>query len=246
MNASPPVPAPFLTARWESLVLLNFECAEDALSPYLPAGTQLDPWQGKHLISLVGFRFVDTRVRRRAVPLHRDFEEVNLRFYVRRSVDSEVRRGVVFIRELVPRRVIATVARWLYEEPYIALPMSHTVDLDATAGGSARYRWWYRRQSFELSASTSGSAEEVETGSEAEFITEHYWGYTRRRDGTTSEYQVDHDPWRIWKADRAHVSGPLQSIYGPSFGSALARPPVSAYVAVGGPVTVYSGRRIGS
>ena len=122
---------PFLTARWESLLLLNYECPASLLEPLVPKGTTLDPWPGTPLISLVGFMFRDTRVRGIALPGHRTFEEVNLRFYVRRETpDGEVRRAVVFIRELVPRRIIATVARVLYNEPYLAVPMSHRLDLD--------------------------------------------------------------------------------------------------------------------
>ena len=74
---------PFLTARWESLVLLNFECPKEILVPLVPTGTEIDPWGDTHLISLVGFRFVDTRVRGFRIPYHRSFEEVNLRFYER-------------------------------------------------------------------------------------------------------------------------------------------------------------------
>ncbi len=123
------MPRSFLTARWQSLVLLNYRCPAELLRPLVPAGTELDDWHGVPLVSLVGFRFLDTRVRGLGIPGHRSFEEVNLRFYVRREASDGVRRGVVFIRELVPRSLVAAAARFLYNEPYQALPMVHDVDL---------------------------------------------------------------------------------------------------------------------
>src|SRR5512145_1200416 len=112
--------ARFLTARWSHLLMLNYDVDPAALKPFVPEGTVLDPWEGRSFASVVGFLFLDTRVLGVAVPFHRDFEEVNLRFYVRRDVAGERRRGVVFVREFVPRRATAFVARQAYEESYTA------------------------------------------------------------------------------------------------------------------------------
>ena len=126
---------PFLTARWTDLVILNYEVPPAVVLPLVPRGTELDIWQGQALVSLVGFLFTDTRVRGLAIPGHRHFEEVNLRFYVRRRVASAPdRRAVVFVRELVPRYAIAAIARFLYNEPYLSIPMRHH-------GGLARGSW---------------------------------------------------------------------------------------------------------
>ena len=238
---------PFLTARWESLVLLNFDCPRRVLEPLVPRGTELDAWGGSHVITLVGFRFVDTKIRGIGIPCHRTFEEVNLRFYVRcRSSDGSLRRAVVFIKELVPRRAIAAVARLVYNEPYTAVPMDHQVSLDGQSGGSATYRWVHRGLEYRLRASVSGAATELVPGSEAEFITEHYWGYTRRRDGSTLEYRVDHPSWLVWKASESSYESPTTpSLYGPTFSEVLAAEPKSAFVALGSEVTVYSGVKLG-
>lgn len=205
----------------------------------------LDLWQGEALVSLVGFLFSDTRLLGLRIPLHVDFEEVNLRFYVRRVTPSgEVRRAVVFVRELVPRAAIAVVARWVYNEPYLAVPMEHHSSLDERHGGAASYSWRYRDARFALAADAAGPARPPASGSEAEFITEHYWGYTRQRNGTTLEYQVEHPVWLIWEATKATVTGPLSSLYGAEFGDVLSRPHRSAFVAVGSPVSVHRGRRL--
>lgn len=239
------MPTPFLTARWESLLLINYRCPADLLEPLVPKGTELDPWDGHALVSLVGFRFVDTRVKGCVIPWHRTFEEVNLRFYVRREVDGEVRRGVVFVRELVPRRAIATVAKVLYNEPYLAVPMSHDVSLDEERGGSVRYAWRHRGSTYALEATPTGPAQDLTEGSEAEFITEHYWGYNRQRDGSSMEYKVEHPPWKVWAPPNAIYTRPDgPGIYGPAFSDILEQPHVSAFVAVGSEVSVFPGTRI--
>jgi uncharacterized protein len=236
---------PFLKAHWEKLVLLNYSCPQELLEPLVPAGTVLDQWNGHTLISLVGFLFRDTKLLGVAVPFHRTFEEVNLRFYVRRTrPDGATVRAVVFIRELVPRLAIATVARAVYNEPYLAVPMRHGLALDADAGGTAEYTWRHNGAPFAIRAAARGAARAFESGSEAEFITEHYWGYTRQRDGGTLEYQVEHPPWRVWQDVEADFTGPAADLYGADFGALLATRPRSAFVAVGSPVVVRKGRRI--
>ncbi|WP_412061817.1 YqjF family protein [Rubrivirga sp. IMCC45206] len=235
---------PFLTARWESLLLLNYACPADLLAPLVPAGTELDLWQGEALVSVVGFLFRDTRLLGVPVPFHRHFEEVNLRFYVRREVGAETRRAVSFVREIVPRRAIATVARVVYNEPYVAAPMRHTVTLDAETGGTVGYRWRHRGERFALSASAAGPAAFAEPGTEARFITEHYWGYTRQRDGGTLEYRVEHPSWRLWDAHDAVFTGDASALYGPALAAVVAGPPRSAFLAVGSEVSVSPGRRV--
>ncbi|MDE0204502.1 MAG: DUF2071 domain-containing protein, partial [Candidatus Tectomicrobia bacterium] len=97
----------FLSANWRHLVMVNYEVDPNLLRSWLPAGVELDTWQGRTLASVVGFEFLATRVLGVQVPGHQDFHEVNLRFYVRRRVGGGWRRGVVFVKELVPRRAIA-------------------------------------------------------------------------------------------------------------------------------------------
>jgi uncharacterized protein YqjF (DUF2071 family) len=236
---------PFLTARWTDLVILNFEVPPAVVLPLVPRGTELDTWHGQALVSLVGFLFSDTRVRGLAIPWHRHFEEVNLRFYVHRQVASAPdRRAVVFVRELVPRFAIAAVARVLYNEPYSSIPMRHHGGLDPDRGGDIEYAWRYGTGNFSLSATVEGPAAALAGESEAEFITEHYWGYTRQRDGGTIEYEVEHPRWRVWTTPRATFRGPAALLYGPVFGEVLSGAPRSAFVAAGSEIAVHSGQRI--
>ena len=239
------MPSPFLTARWESLVFLNYRCPPELVEPLVPRGTVLDRWNGLILVSLVGFLFRDTRVRGLPVPLHRTFEEVNLRFYVRRTAaNGEILRAVVFIRELVPRWCVAAVARRVYHEPYLAVPMAHRISLTTAAGGSAEYSWRYGGERFVLGADVGRAPEVPAPDSEAAFITEHYWGYTRQPDGGTLEYQVEHPQWPVWQARHATFTGPARLLYGEAFGAILAGPLHSALVAPGSDVVVRAGARL--
>jgi uncharacterized protein YqjF (DUF2071 family) len=224
--------------------MLNFAVAPSLLEPLVPAGTTLDTWRGSTFVSLVGFLFADTRVLGISIPGHRTFEEVNLRFYVRRDTTAETRRGVTFIRELVPRRAIAWTARLAYNEPYRALPMRHRFGPLRLDGVPERVEYAWRGDRWtSLSCSVISAPRQAAPGSEEEFITEHYWGYTRQRDGGTVEYRVEHPRWRVWTVD-ASIDGDLEAIYGREFAAILGSPPASAFLADGSAVTVFAPARL--
>ena len=231
---------PFLTAQWRCLAIVNFEIDPAVLRPLVPVGTELDCWQGRAFVSVVGFLFVDTRVWGCPVPYHRDFEEVNLRFYVRRRAAEGWRRAVVFVKEIVPRAAIAMTARWLYGENYVALPMRHKVE-DGPGTRTVSYSWWLQQHEHRLEMSVSGASRDVVVGSEEEFITEHYWGYVRRKRGTTTEYRVAHPRWRVRSATSAQFTGNVAALYGNEFVEPLTAPPTSAFLAEGSEVAVFKG-----
>jgi uncharacterized protein YqjF (DUF2071 family) len=227
---------PFLAANWRYLAMLNFAADPKILEPLIPNDTELDFHDGQTFLSVVGFLFLDTRVVGFPIPLHRDFEEVNLRFYVRRKSADGWRRGVVFVRELVPRQAIAIVARTLYGEPYSALPMRHS--LEHQEGRVLVEYQWRRGKRWETLAMTAvGEPQGAAQGSHEEFITEHYWGYTARRFGT-SEYRVEHPRWRLWTAQTTKFEADVATLYGPQFVAALSVPPVSAFIAEGSHIEV--------
>jgi uncharacterized protein len=230
-------PKPFLEAEWRYLALLNFAIEPAILAPLVPDGTELDFLEGQTFVSVVGFLFLNTRVLGLAIPFHRDFEEVNLRFYVRRKSADTWRRGVVFVRELVPRLAIARVARVFYGEPYLAVPMRHAI-ADNDTGVVVEYRWRRGRKWEELKmTAAAGSPSEFPAGSHEEFILEHYWGYTAGK--RTSEYRVDHPRWRIWPALTASFKADVATLYGEQFVEPLGAAPVSQLIAEGSHVRVF-------
>jgi uncharacterized protein len=233
----------FLTAEWRNLVMLNYEVNPGLLLKLLPTGTELDRWNNKTFVSLVGFRFLKTKVRGIPVPFHSNFDEVNLRFYVRRLDGNQVKRGVVFIREIVPRWLIAAVARIAYNERYVALPMFHDVRSNPSAL-AVEYGWRSGSSWNTIRAAANGTPLLPATGSLEQFITEHYWGYAAQRDGGCIEYQVQHPRWKVWATAEAVFEGEMEELYGRELNSVLGAAPQSAFLAEGSAVSVHRGRRL--
>jgi len=236
----------FLTARWLRLAMLNYEIAPETLAPFVPRGTVLDAWNGRTLLSVVGFEFLDTRVLGLPIPFHRDFEEVNLRFYVRRQTPDGSRRGVVFIKEIVPRRAIAFIARRVYNENYVALPMRHSNLVSHPDKPAVSYEWKTGSGWNRLAVEVAGEPYLAPESSEETFVTEHYFGYVSQRDRSTVEYQVEHPRWRVWRARHATLECDAQELYGERFTGVLAGRPSSAFLAEGSEVVVRRGVRLGA
>ncbi len=237
----------FLSAEWRFLAMINYEIDPAILRPYVPTGTELDYWQGKTFVSEVGFLFLNTRLLGAPIPFHRNFEEINLRFYVRRKAEDGWRRGVVFVKEIVPRWAIATVARIVYNENYVARRMWHGTDLKGisfTKSGLVEYGWMESSGRNFLRVKTVGQPYSLEAGSEEEFIAEHYWGYAAQRDGGTVEYKVEHPPWRVWQVSDAEFECDIEKVYGEQFAEFLYAKPSSAFVADGSTVIVRKGVRL--
>jgi uncharacterized protein YqjF (DUF2071 family) len=238
----------FLTAEWRNLVMLNYAIDPDLLSRLVPAGTVLDSFAGKTYISLIGFRFLRTRLLSfLPVPFHTDFSEVNLRFYVRRHMGGEGRkdenrRGVVFIAEIVPRRAIAAVARSLYGENYRFAPIKHQIT-EKPESASIEFEWRSGRERCRISAQTQSAPSLPVAGSVEEFITEHYWGYSSQSNSRTLEYRVEHPRWQVLHAD-GRFEGDPGDLYGSELNAILRRNPDSAFVAQGSPVVVFRGECI--
>ena len=236
---------PFLTTTWSHLAMLNYEIDPAVMRPLLPQGTELDDFDGRHFVSMVGFLYSGTRVLGLAIPRHQSFAEVNLRYYVRRRTSEGWRRGVAFIKEIVPRRAVAIVARVLYDENFVACPMRYSITNGAdTLPTHVEYAWYCGSGWHQLRLETADAPRIPTAGSEEEFITEHYWGYTARRDGSTSEYRVEHPQWRVAPATTSEFTCNVAGMYGPEFVDALSSRPSSAFLAEGSPVVVYRGRQV--
>jgi uncharacterized protein YqjF (DUF2071 family) len=263
------MPRPVLTARWTELLMLNFSVPVEAIATLAPPGTEPDFHDGQAYISIVGFRFHAVRLFGLAVPGHTSFPEINLRYYVRRHVGNEVRRGVIFVREIVPRRAVAMIANRFYHENYITRPMRTTLQMlgpTLAPGDTLEYAWRSYPRDFRLrlrnqrwnrlTARVASPLTIPATGSLEEFIVEHYWGYAKARDGTTREYQVAHVPWQVapaddvtWDCDLLDYSSPRirGGVRGgaiPSLAEYLKQPPTSALIAAGSPIQVFRGNRI--
>ena len=166
----------FISAEWRKLIMANYEIDPVILKKYLPASTELDTWQEKHYVSLVGFMFFNTKVLGIKIPFHINFPEVNLRFYVKHKTTAGWKRGVVFINEFVPRAAITFVANNFFREHYVTCRMKHSWNVNEQL--KVGYYWEKNKAPHKLEVAASGIPMEIKPGSQEEFITEHYWGYS--------------------------------------------------------------------
>lgn len=233
----------FLTAQWRKLIMANYAVPAPLLEKYIPYGTEIDRWQGTCYLSLVGFMFLDTRLMGFPIPFHRNFEEVNLRIYVRYHTAGTWRRGVVFIKEIVPRPALSIVANTVYREKYETMRMRHQWRLE---DGNLNVEYgWKKRGWNTLSVAAENKPSAIAEGSEEEFITEHYWGYTSIDDKTTSQYQVEHPRWQVYPVKDYTIDVNFGNVYGEPFALLNALKPQSVFLAEGSEIIVRKGKRIG-
>ena len=226
----------FVTAEWRKLIMANYEIEPAHLKKYVPYRTELDIWENKCYVSLVGFMFLNTRLKGFKVPLHTNFPEVNLRFYVRYRSSDKWKRGVVFINEFVPKPAISFVANTFYNEKYVTYRMKHSWQLKEKL--DIGYYWEKNKSWNKLEATASVTPCDLVTGSKEEFITEHYWGYSSINDERTGEYEVQHPRWQIYPVEKFNIECDFKALYGDDFAALDQTTPASVFLAEGSPVTI--------
>jgi uncharacterized protein YqjF (DUF2071 family) len=219
--------------------MLNFAVDPAVLASHVPVGTELNTWNGSTFVSVVGFRFLKTKLLGIPIPFHRNFDEVNLRFYVRRREGNEWRHGVVFVKEIVPKWAVSFVANQIYSENYVTHPMRSEIQIP----GQVRYSWQHQGEWDAVEGMAEGEPYLPAAGSQEQFITEHYWGYTRQRNGT-SEYHVSHPTWTVRKCAEPKLRCRIAMLYGSEFVPYLAKEPASAFVIDGSAITVHRGKML--
>jgi hypothetical protein len=234
---------PFLSAEWRNLLMANYEIDQGILKPYLPCHTELDTFNSIHYVSLVGFLFRNTKVRGIGFPLHRTFEEVNLRFYVRYKENKKWKRGVVFMKEIVPRRMITFVANSLFREKYATHAMTHLWN-ERDDDLQIEYQWKVENEWNYIKAIAQKEPFCIRENSEEEFITEHYWGYTYVNQNCTGVYEVQHPKWRVHQVKSYDIKCSGGKLYGKDFEEILNQKPLSVFLAEGSPIKVMSGSKI--
>jgi uncharacterized protein len=233
---------PFLSAEWRYLIMANYAIDPALLQPFLPVGTELDVFNHTNYVSLVGFLFDKTCLKGISIPFHTRFEEVNLRFYVRRKENGVWKRGVVFIKEIVPKMAISLVANQLYGEHYQTMPMKYQWIIDDKSL-KINYSWKFRGQWQSIGVNAQNIKQPIEIGSESEFITEHYWGYTQLSKTITSEYEVRHPTWNVFPIENFEINCSFEQLYGVAFKSLDFMQPTSVLLADGSEIQVMNGRK---
>lgn len=232
---------PFLSARWKNLFMANYEVDPARLAPLVPEGTELDLFKGSALVSLVAFQFLNTRVKGFRIPWHINFPEINLRFYLKRNANGEERRGVAFISEIVPRRMISIVANTLFNEHYKTRKMAQRVRVSDDRL-KAEYSFVEKGRTQKISAVAGINPQPLKAGSLEDFITEHYYGYTKGR--RTMEYKVEHPSWRTFQIQDYTIDVDFAAAYGNEWAGLTGMKPHSVLLAEGSDVKVYSGEKL--
>jgi len=233
----------FLKAEWRKLAIANYEIDESILVKFIPFGTELDLWNNKCYVSVVGFMFINTKLLGIKIPFHTNFEEVNLRFYVKRFEDNKWKRGVVFIKEIVPKPALTIVANAVYNENYETLKMNHTWE-ELDKNRTVIYKWQKNGQWNSIKINAKLASQEIEPESITEFITEHYWGYAKVNANQTNEYEVTHPKWRAYPIINSEINIDFRSNYGKDFGFLSNQKPDSVMLAEGSKITVEHKRKI--
>ncbi|MCC5815353.1 MAG: DUF2071 domain-containing protein [Leptospira sp.] len=244
MNDSSPRPV-FLTAEWRKLIVANYEIDSTLLEKYLPRGIELDPYNDKNWVSLVGFLFLNTKVMGFRLPFHENFEEFNLRFYVRYKSLEGWRRGVVFIKEIVPKLAVSLTANIVYKEPYVCMPMKHEISVNPENSSiKVCYEFKNSMNWNHIQVEADTLKYDLKSESMEEFILEHYWGYNRYSESKTMEYAVEHPRWQAYKVNNHSIDIDIESLYGKEFVPYLQRTPDSIFLAEGSEVIVRKGTKI--
>jgi len=228
----------FLRTEWNNIITANYVVPKELLSPYIPPKTELDFFEGKTFISLVAFMFLNTRILGLSMPYHTNFEEVNLRFYVRYNDHGQWKRGTVFIKEIVPRLAISLFANFLYGEKYSTMRMKH-FHIKRDDKTETAYEWKHKNKWNKIAALCEITSLPMRMNSEEEFIAEHYWGYTKYNENKTYEYEVNHPRWDIFKVLNYTINCDFSGVYGTEFSFLNNAVPSSVFMAKGSEVKIY-------
>jgi len=227
----------FLSAHWENLIMANYAVNPAVLLPYLPKGVELDMFNNKIYVSLVGFMFKKTSLFNLPIPFFGTFEEINLRFYVKKIEGDHIKRGVVFINETVPHKSVAWLANKLYKEHYIAVPTKSSIEI-TTFSKNIDYQWKINNKWNHLAVNATVENVKMQAGSIEEFIFEHYYGYTKINNHLSQEYKVNHPRWLVNEVIDYAVDCDFKSMYGEDFSFLSNQQPDAVILAQGSPVTV--------
>jgi uncharacterized protein YqjF (DUF2071 family) len=224
----------FLSAGWYNLLLFNYSVPPEVLKSYLPEGCELDLYDGSAHLSLVAFQFHNTSVLGIKWPGFTNFSEVNLRFYVKYNGE----RGVCFIREYVPSRLVSAIADWLYNEPYKFAKMSDSVTRDGNLL-SAEYHLQDGASKMRFFARAENNPHMPGTGTLEHHFKEHELGVGRDKKGRTLTYRVHHPVWRIFPVVDYKIEVDAEGLYGKDFAFLSTDKPNSVVFAEGSEIKVF-------
>lgn len=227
----------FLKANWENIIMANYEIDPKILEPFVPKGVELDLYNGKAYVSLVGFMFKKTKLFNIPIPYFGTFEEINLRFYVIRKDGNQIKRGVVFINETIPYPIVAWMANKLYKEHYTVVPTRHSITNDFESK-KVKFEWKINNSWNSINVEASNKSHNMKTGTLEKFIYEHYFGYTKIDENNTEEYRLQHPSWKINSVLETEIDCDFEAMYGKVFSVLNTKKPETVFIAEGSSVKI--------
>jgi uncharacterized protein YqjF (DUF2071 family) len=228
----------FLKANWENIIMANYEIDPKILTQFLPKGVELDLFNGKCYISLVGFMFKNTKLFNIPIPFFGNFEEINLRFYVKRTEENgSTKRGVVFINETIPYPIVAWVANKLYNEHYTVVPTKHKI-VKENLIKKVKFDWLLNNKWNSIDVTSFIASEKMKRNSLESFIYEHYYGYTKIGENETEEYKLQHPSWKVSEVMDYTIDCDFEAMYGKSFAVLNQTKPEAVFIADGSAIGI--------
>jgi len=234
---------PSINAKWKKLLLVNYPVNKELLEPYLPHHTEFALWNNSCYVSLVGFLFLDVKLGGIPIPMHTNFVEINLRFYVRRRTNDEWRYGVVFLKEIVGLPLVTYVANNFFKEHYDTMPVGYDIARKSDEL-KVEYRW-KKKEWNSIRILSEPEKIPMEEKSREDFFTTQHWGYTKLRSGSTREYSVIHPKWDIYKTKEYSINVDYGRVFGDQFNFLSNQKPDSAFLAEGSEITLHEHTTIG-
>ena len=233
---------PTIQAKWKKLMMVNYPVDPQILKPYLPYDTELALWNNRSYVSLVGFLFLDVKLGGISVPLHTNFVEINLRFYVRRNYKGEWRYGVVFLKEIVALPMVTFIANTFVNEHYETMIVRHKLSKNQN-GIFLNYKW-KKKEWNSIEINCYPELKEIAKGSQEHFFTAQHWGYTKLKDDKSREYSVEHPDWKIYDTKDYKINVDYGKVFGKEFAFLDDQHPESVFLAEGSEIIMRKGETI--
>lgn len=227
-----------LRAEWNNIIMANYAVPKELLLPYVPYKTELDFFESETYVTLAGFMFLNTQMLGFDIPFHSNFEEVTLRFYVKSTRGLAAKRGVVFIKEIVPKYAITLLANTVFGQNYMTLKMK-SFHQDMGDHMETAYEWKHLDKWNKLTAKAGKRSTPIRQNRFNEFIADHYYGFRKNGETKTYQYEVEHELWETFNVIDYSVNCDFGSLFGNEFSILNKEKPKSVFMLKGSEIRIH-------
>jgi uncharacterized protein len=198
-SRAPPAQRAVMRQIWRHLGFLHWPVDTDAIARLLPAGLEVDTFDGVAYVGIIPFTIPLSTSAMRAIPVAPAFHELNLRTYVHRGGRDP---GVWFFSLDAASRLAVWGARFGYRLPYFHARMSMAVTGETTVSYESRRA--SQRADLSCRYAPSGPAAPAAVGTLEFFLIERYLLYASNGRELRSA-RVHHIPYPVQPATAEDV-----------------------------------------